>query len=206
MGPAKLTVYPTLASIRSKEAYKQFFHVKSFNMTQSDKLHLLENQGSKLVSAWPLLPNLCPCHFKCNETTTSFSTTNTVTDSTTQTSTTKITKTTKTAVTTTENTVQITNVTSELPLTTSPSTNIISTTEDLNHENAMQQSISASTTEESNNGDIKLVSNISPTATKNNTTVPTTSTKVIPKRVPAAVLMNTTESRTQVDDDDNDAT
>ena len=104
--------------------------------------------GSKLVSAWPLLPNLCPCHFKCNETTTSFSTTTTVTDSTTQTSTTKITKTTKTAkttspaVTTTENTVQITNVTSELPLTTSPSTNIISTTEDLNHENAMQQSIS----------------------------------------------------------------
>ena len=45
MGPAKLTVYPTLASIRSKEAYKQFFHVKSFNITQSDKLNLLENQG-----------------------------------------------------------------------------------------------------------------------------------------------------------------
>ena len=91
-----------------------------------------------MVSAWPLLPNLCPCHFKCNETKTTFSTTNSVTDSTTQ-----ITKTTSAAATTTiENTVQITNLTSELPLTTSPSTNIISTTEDLKYENAMKQSIS----------------------------------------------------------------
>ena len=91
-----------------------------------------------MVSAWPLLPNLCPCHFKCNETKTTFSTTNSATDSTTQ-----ITKTTSAAATTTiENTVQITNLTSELPLTTSPSTNIISTTEDLKYENAMKQSIS----------------------------------------------------------------
>ena len=31
LAPAKLTVYPTLASPEAKEAYKQFFHVNSLN-------------------------------------------------------------------------------------------------------------------------------------------------------------------------------
>ena len=94
LGPAKLTVYPTLASIRSKEAYKQIFHIKSFNTTQFGQPNMLENTGtitilvciyfyqyqvavflpfsvadSQVVSMWPLV-NLCPCHFECNSTTT----------------------------------------------------------------------------------------------------------------------------------------
>ena len=31
LSPAKLTVYPSLASPEAKEAYKQFFHVNSLN-------------------------------------------------------------------------------------------------------------------------------------------------------------------------------
>ena len=94
LGPAKLTVYPTLASIRSKEAYKQIFHIKSFNTTQFGQPNMLGNTGtitilvciysyqyqvavflpfsvadSQVVSMWPLV-NLCPCHFECNSTTT----------------------------------------------------------------------------------------------------------------------------------------
>ena len=46
LGPAKLTVYPTLASIRSKEAYKQIFHIKSFNTTQFGQPNMLENTGT----------------------------------------------------------------------------------------------------------------------------------------------------------------
>ena len=45
LGPAKLTVYPTLASIRSKEAYKQIFHIKSFNTTQFGQPTMLKKTG-----------------------------------------------------------------------------------------------------------------------------------------------------------------
>ena len=37
LAPAKLTVYPSLASPEAKEAYKQFFHVKSPNSSIATK-------------------------------------------------------------------------------------------------------------------------------------------------------------------------
>jgi len=85
LAPAKLTVYPTLASPEAKEAYKQFFHVNSLNSSiaaedtaawrktnaafaHSSSTTAFDTEYVNEVQAAYPMPKICPCSFKCEPT------------------------------------------------------------------------------------------------------------------------------------------
>jgi len=56
LAPAKLTVYPTMASSRAKEAYQQFFYMNG-------TLH--QDMSSTTNDNFTLPTSICPCSYKC---------------------------------------------------------------------------------------------------------------------------------------------
>jgi len=80
LAPAKLTVYPSMASPEAKEAYKQFFHINSLNSSidaeetaawrKSSAASDADFSNDNGIQAADPMPKICPCSFRCESTTT----------------------------------------------------------------------------------------------------------------------------------------